>query len=85
MHPYRTLLPTYVCPVPFVGAPAGEPAQALGDGVTDVTLLCCMRVVPGAMLSRACRCLQKKRNPGGSAPTALGFGCVCVGGGGGQG
>ena len=25
-------------------APAGEPAQALGDGVTDVTLPCCMRV-----------------------------------------
>ena len=43
MHPYRTLLSTYVCPVPFAGAPAGEPAQALGDGVTDVAL-CCMRV-----------------------------------------
>ena len=71
MHPYRTLLPTYVCP--FAGAPAGEPAQALGDGVTDVTLLCCMHVVPGVVLSRARRCLQKKRNPGGSAPTAPGF------------
>ena len=73
MHPYRTLLPTYVCPDPFAGAPTGEPAQALGDGVTDVTLSCCMRVVPGVVLSCACCCLQKKRNPGGSAPTALGF------------
>ena len=73
MHPYRTRLPTYVCPDPFAGAPAGERAQALGDGVSDVTLSCCMRVVPGFVLSRACRCLQKKRNPGGSAPTAPGF------------
>ena len=44
VHPYRTLLPTCVCPVPFARAPAGEPAQALGDGVTDVTLPCCMCV-----------------------------------------
>ena len=71
--PTRTLLPTYVCPNPFAGALVGEPAQALGDGVTDVTLLCCMRVVPGAVLSRACCCLQNKRNPGGSAPTTPGF------------
>ena len=36
-------------------------------------LRCCMRVVPGAVLSRVCCSLQKKRNPGGSAPTAPGF------------
>ena len=42
MHPYRTLLPTYEGPVPLAGAPAGEPTQALGDGV--MVALCCMRV-----------------------------------------
>ena len=73
MHPYRTLLPTYVCSDPFAGAPMGERAQALGDGVTGVTLSCCMRVVLGFVPSRACRCVHNKRNPGGSAPTAPGF------------
>ena len=61
MHPYRTLLPTCACPVPFAGAPAGEPALALGDGVTDVTLWWCMRV--GVfVLSCSCLCLREKRN-----------------------
>ena len=44
VHPYRTLLPTCVCPFPLAGAPMGKPALALGDRETDVTLLCCMRV-----------------------------------------
>ena len=41
-------------------APAGEPAQALGDGVTDVTLPCCM-CVGAFVLSCACLCLQENK------------------------
>ena len=44
VHPYRAQLPTCVCPFPRAGAHTGEPAQALGDGETDVTLPCSMRV-----------------------------------------
>ena len=61
VHPYRTLLPTCACPVPFAGAPAGEPALALSDGVTDVTLSWRMHV--GVfVLSCSCLCPLEKSN-----------------------